>query len=557
VNVGVSTVPVTCIYNTDGSASPIVTGGTAPYSYAYSNGTSAQNAVNLGTGQYHLTVTDANGCSSGSWFWITNANTSQDCYCTISGDVYVDGNANCTQDAGENGVEHIMIHCSGHGYTFTDASGHYSFQVPTGTYTISEQVNQYYPLSACQSNNNVVSVVAASGCNTVVDFANVINPLHDLKIITVNATLPPIPGNAYQQQVIVKNQGTITESGIQLGYEHDGQLPFVNSSLPALTQLNSSLEPNWYSVQSGFPSLSPGSTSVMLLNFNTPASIPLGTTIDFYDTVTHAAPIDVNWLLDNSPWNNVNTYQTTVVGSYDPNYKEVTPKGAGAAGYIPMETTEFDYTIHFQNEGTYFAQNIVVTDQLDDDFDWTTFKPGYSEYDYSTTISETGLVTFTFANINLPWKELYGDALSSALVHYSIERKTTTPVGTEFTNTANIYFDYNAPITTNTTLNTLAVTGIDDHEPGTDGTAITVELYPVPASDQLTIRVNNVSKDEAATVSIIDLTGKLVLSENIDLSKGSTVVTANLSALMTGTYLTRVQFENGASVIRKIIVHND
>ncbi|WP_186280181.1 DUF7619 domain-containing protein [Fluviicola chungangensis] len=555
VNVGVSTAGTSCIYAADGSANAIVSGGTAPYSYAYSNGTTTQNASNLGADQYYVTVTDANGCSTSKHFWITNENTSQSCYCTIEGDVYVDANADCVHDSGENGVENIMIHCSGFGYTFTDANGHYSFQVPTGTYTISEQVDQYYPLSPCQSNSVAVSVVAASGCNTVVDFANSINPLHDLKIVTVNATLPPIPGNNYQQKMIVKNEGTITESGIQVGYAHDGQLNFVNATSPGFVQLNPGTYPNAYSIQSGFPSLNPSGTHMMLLNYAVPTTIPLGTAVEFNDTVANMAPIATSWLTDNTPWNNVNAYQTFVIGSYDPNYKEVSPRGTGAAGLVPLETKEFDYTIHFQNEGTYFAQNIVVTDQLDTDLDWTTFKPGYSEYEYTTTMSETGLVTFTFANIHLPWKSAYGDALSSALVHYSIQRKTTGTVGTEFTNNANIYFDYNAPITTNTTINTLdEPAGIDEVQSNTDN--ITVDLYPVPANDQLTIRVNNITKSEAATVSIIDLMGNVVLSEQVDLGEGSTMVTQNLSRLMSGTYLTRVQFENGSSVVSKIIVHN-
>ena len=558
VNVGVSTVPATCIYNTDGVVISSVSGGTAPYSYVYSNGATSPNTSNLGVGNHYLNVTDANGCSKSTHFWIANANTSQDCYCTISGDVYVDANSNCVNDPGEAGVENIMIHCSGFGYAFTDANGHYSFQVPTGSYTISEQVNQYYPLSACQSNSNAVSVTAAAGCNTVVDFSNQLNILHDLKIVTMNSTVPPIPGMAYQQKVVVKNEGTVTESGIQLGYEQDEQLPFVNATLPSFLQINSALYPYSYSVQSGFPTLSPNNSSVILTNYNTPTDIPLGTMVDFYDTVANVAPIGVNWLLDNTPWNNVNTFQTEVIGSYDPNYKEVSPRGNGAEGFVPMATKEFDYTIHFQNEGTYFAQNISVTDQLDADFDWTTFKPGYSDYEYTTTMSETGLVTFTFSNINLPWKSGYGDALSSAMVHYSIQRKATNPVGTEFTNTANIYFDYNAPIITNTTLNTLqSLAGVDELGSGDGEVAVNMELYPVPASDHLTIQVNNVLKNEKAVVSIIDLTGHVVLSENVDLSEGTTMVTKNVSTLMSGTYLTRIAFENGSAIVKKIVVYND
>lgn len=553
IRIAVSATPATCLYNTDGSATASATGGLAPYTYSYTNGSTTANATGLGVGRYWVTVTDANGCSSRRHFWITNAATSTSCYCTISGTVYVDANTNCNLDAGEAGLQNIMIHCSGFGYTFTDANGNYSFQVPTGTYTISQQVHAYYPLAACQSNSNSVSVVAAAGCNTVMDMANDVTVIHDLKVLTLNSTLPPIPGNNYRQKVIVKNEGTVVENGLQMGYEHDSQMPFANSTLPSFMQVNSMGAPYNYSVQTGFPTLNPNATNVMLLNYNTPTNIPLGTSVSFYDTVANMASIGVNWLLDYSPWNNVNTYQTTVIGSYDPNYKEVYPKGEGPQGTITSDVTELDYTIHFQNEGTYFAQNISVTDQLDSDLDWTTFRPGYSDYAYTTTISEGGLVTFTFANINLPWKSAYGDELSSGLVNYSIQRKSTNPQGTEFTNTADIYFDYNPPITTNTTLNTLndpANSVIDDLSD-----AITVDVYPVPAKDLISIRVNHVSKNAAATLTILDMVGSVIMSGNIDLNEGSTTVTQNLSGLAQGTYVARIQFENGSYIAKKVVLY--
>ena len=559
ISIGISTTPATCIFNTDGTATPTVNGGAPPYTYSYTNGTTTAVASNLGVGNHWLTVTDANGCSESKYFTITNSNTNPSCYCTISGHVYVDANTNCTLDPGEAGVENIMMHCSGQGYTFTDANGYYSFQVPTGTYTISEQVNAYYPLATCQSNSVSVSVVATTGCNTVVDMANAINPIHDLKIITVNSTLPPIPGNNYQQKVIVKNEGTITEAGIQMGYEHDGQLPFANSTLTSFTQLNPVGAPYAYSVQLGFPSLSPNASSVMLLNYTTPTNIPLGTDVVFKDTVTDVAPIDVNWLLDYSPWNNVNTYQTAVIGSYDPNYKEVYPKGIDAPGYISSATKEMNYTIHFQNEGTYYAQNIYITDQLDSDLDWTTLKPGYSDYSYTTTVSETGLVTFTFANINLPWKSGFGDALSSGLINYSIKPKANLAQGTEIANTADIFFDYNPPITTNTTLNTIndeAYASVDETEFIENiNDVVIVDLYPVPTQDLITIRFSNVSENESATLNIIDIVGNVVMSDKLSLNEGSTAVTQNISNLAKGTYLAHVQFDNGSSIVKKIVLY--
>jgi hypothetical protein len=48
----------------DGSIVPTVNGGTAPYIYQWSNGSTSSTQTNLCTGLYSLTVTDPNGCSA-------------------------------------------------------------------------------------------------------------------------------------------------------------------------------------------------------------------------------------------------------------------------------------------------------------------------------------------------------------------------------------------------------------------------------------------------------------------------------------------------------------
>lgn len=51
-----------CFGYTDGSISTIVSGGTSPYSYAWSNGATTQDNVAITAGNYDLTITDNNGC---------------------------------------------------------------------------------------------------------------------------------------------------------------------------------------------------------------------------------------------------------------------------------------------------------------------------------------------------------------------------------------------------------------------------------------------------------------------------------------------------------------
>lgn len=62
---------VICNGGNSGSASVSVSGGTPAYIYSWTNGQTTSSATNLSTGNYSVTVTDANGCTSVSAFTIT------------------------------------------------------------------------------------------------------------------------------------------------------------------------------------------------------------------------------------------------------------------------------------------------------------------------------------------------------------------------------------------------------------------------------------------------------------------------------------------------------
>ncbi|HIA07250.1 MAG TPA: hypothetical protein EYN71_11235, partial [Flavobacteriales bacterium] len=87
---------VSCNLGTDGSADLTVSGGTMPYTYAWSHGPTSEDVSNLGAGPYTVTVTDVNGCNT-----TASINISQPLAITLS---TIEVDANCGQDDGTSTV---------------------------------------------------------------------------------------------------------------------------------------------------------------------------------------------------------------------------------------------------------------------------------------------------------------------------------------------------------------------------------------------------------------------------------------------------------------------
>lgn len=67
-----NTVPVSCSGESDGSITVSGSGGTAPYTYAWSNGQVTDMTENLTLGTYTVTVSDANGCTATDNYSVEN-----------------------------------------------------------------------------------------------------------------------------------------------------------------------------------------------------------------------------------------------------------------------------------------------------------------------------------------------------------------------------------------------------------------------------------------------------------------------------------------------------
>lgn len=535
ISVGIVSTPAHCIYATDGSLLAIPSGGTS-YTFHWSNGSTSNPATNLAPGYYWVTVTSS-GCSKTVYGVVGNDATSNACYCLIDGYVYNDPLTTCS-GSGLTGIEHILVHLYPFGYTWTDATGYYSFLVPTGTYTLSEVVQYFYPLNGCTSNNPVpITVTAFSGCHQANDFFNLINLIDDVHLIPWNLSMA-IPGHTFDQKLVIQNDGTRQELTALLEYCPDLSLGTYNSSLPLSNPSGSCFDNNL-----GTP-INSGAETDYFITFNSfiPTNMPLNTVLNFTGIVAYKPPIS-NWLNDYTPWNNYRYWQATVVGSYDPNYKEVFPKGVGAEGTISVNDSVLDYVIHFQNTGTYYAENVVLIDSLDPNLDLTTLRPGYGSHAYTAELSETHVLKFTFKNINLVWKA-ENEINSNGMVTFSIKQKRNLGIGTKIQNTAAIYFDYNAPVMTNTTLNTIG------YPVGTK--EITshygIKVYPNPAETEL--YVNTGDFGSLSSLSIYDLAGRLMQTGKITMNP---IQKVPLNDLPTGMYFINLVNVHGEKATSKFV----
>ena len=545
IHISFSSTLASCIFTADGSITATATGGTSPYTYSWTYGGTTATVTGLLTGIYYVTVVDAVGCTTHDTVHLGYNASATSCYCTIEGTVYFDANGDCTQASTEPGINNIQIHCSGIGYTYSNAAGYYSFKVPTGTYTISQNILAYYPLSACQSNSISVTAAAATGCVHTVNFADTLNPIHDIHISTWDYTYA-IPGNTYIQTTIVSNDGTITEPNILAGYKADGQV-FSPSTIPSgVFNAGGSY---WYNTAGTFPSVAAGASSAYFMSYNVPTNIPLGTSVLFKDTAAYSSPMS-NWLTDYSPWNNVNYFTTTVIGSYDPNFKEVAPKGIGATGMITYNDSVLEYMVHFQNTGTWFAQNIVVIDTLDANLDWSTLRPVYHSHQCQVSVSETGVATFTFKNINLP-AQYMDDLRSNGMFTYTIKTRHSLALGTQIKNKAAIYFDYNAPIFTNRTLNTIGSWESVPEINTTKNNSFTI--YPNPAENSFNAVITS-EINATYSLRVSDIAGKTMINKAIALQKGTQAINVDATLLSPGIYFVSITGADKVQTAKLVII---
>ncbi|MEI6409158.1 MAG: T9SS type A sorting domain-containing protein [Bacteroidota bacterium] len=198
-------------------------------------------------------------------------------------------------------------------------------------------------------------------------------------------------------------------------------------------------------------------------------------------------------------------------GAYDPNDKQGFPKGVGDEHWIEPGT-ELDYMIRFQNTGTDTAFTVVVRDTLAEWLDPGSVRTGASSNPYSFQLSGKGILRFTFNSIALPDSNT-NLAGSQGFLKFKVKVRPDVPLNTLIKNQAAIYFDFNAPVLTNTTV----------HKIGKDFLPLTtykpnkivpeLEVFPNPAVDQTYVTIKGL-RTKQGRLELSDIQGRVVLQQN-------------------------------------------
>lgn len=482
-----------------------------------------------GSGYYYVNYTRDSTCN-----YTDSVYVQVDTCGTLTGMVYGDNNSNCSYESPEAPVSHAQLKLSQAGtfvaFAWTDAFGFYSFDALPGTYTIEVVPNPAYPVSCSSSMAHSVTIVPSTILTE--NFAVDCNMLDLAAINIVAGGIPFFPGASHTMYPVTTTLGAHCNTSPIPGQMIMILDPLVHYTAPASPPPTAVIPAAtgdtliWNIADVTALAYTYMSTAVQ---YTTDIAATIGDTVHI-TLIIQPGTTDVN------PANNTYHRYFVVGNSYDPNGKEVVPAGVGPQGFIPASTSHLEYTINFQNTGTAPAHNIYVLDTLDADLDVTSLQIIGSSHAQTTSFLPGNVIKFNFSNIMLPDSGNY-EAQSHGFVKYSISPNAGLSPGTQITNTAYIYFDFNSPIVTNTALNTVEFpTGIVEN--ANDQLAV----FPNPTNGSATILFED-KQSRQLNLKIMNISGQVVYEENANGFGGKYSKTVDLSNCAKGIYLLQISTE--------------
>jgi uncharacterized repeat protein (TIGR01451 family) len=436
-----------------------------------------------------------------------------------SGVVYRDENQNNIQEASELPMPNTkVLGVLSNNLTLTDSTGRYDLIFDLSKDTVRVLAPSIY-------NTIQPSFKLVNGIQQNNDFGIGFQP--DITDLSINLTNTTVLRPGFENDLILhlKNVGTSVSKAV-VGLRLPADVQFLSSVPQPTLVLGDSLIWNT-------DSISVLGNKEIMVHIQLASTTPISTILTFNSSIQPESidfrSIDNNFVL-----------KTTVLGSYDPNDKQVLPRGH----ITPVEVAagvSLRYTIRFQNTGNYLAERVRLIDTLDTNLDLSTISVIGASHSFTWQVRDGHILEILFDHIKLLGAS-ENETESHGFFSYTIAPKKSVTIGITLLNQAAIYFDYNSPIFTNTTISPIS---FESAVSNPSNNSLVLSVYPNPTTMMSIVNAPSIG----GKMAIYNAKGVLLqfwptCSEQIEI---------NTTGLTNGVYFLRWEKDN-EYVITKIVV---
>lgn len=439
---------------------------------------------------------------------------------------FIDSNNNSIQDYYEQdykkGTYSYQVNSGITHYIETSLPEIYLYETnPSNNYNLGYSLNSsnffcesQNTLSTSQYNN--INVPLNSGITTY-NFPVVTSPCKDIAVYIIGNSLPR-PGFEYINTIKIVNEGNQSSSGV-INFIKNPTATLISTNVSA-TVTPTGFTYNYY--------LNAGS----ILYIQVIMQVPTIPTVQLGQFLTNSVTVTTN---ETNILNNTASINQPIVGSYDPNDKQ--ESHGGKILHSNFTANDYlNYMIRFENTGTANAINIKVTDVLDAKLDETSIRMVDATNPYILDRVGSNL-NWYFNNVNLPPSSPASTTIGHGYIVFQVKPKPGFAIGDVIPNTANIYFDFNPAIVTNTCTTEFVSTLANENF-----TFNNFKSFPNPVKNTLTI--SNASPIE--TIEISSLLGQKMFSKRVN----DIQTEINLSQLSNGIYFVKVTSQGNEKTIK-------
>ena len=439
---------------------------------------------------------------------------------SYSGDIWLDENDNGVREPDEKPMPNVVVRRGKYHFGVSDAQGRYTILDGLDPDTIR--------VAAPWKNWKITPRFHPH--TTPADSFDFIFRTPNYRDFSIGQALFPVlkPGQPSFMQLHWKNKSKANDATIRWAPPLDHLSVIEYQTTPDAFSGDTAI---W-----NLPKQPPYSEGDIYIAIETHTDEPAGAPVFFRAEISPITP-------DDAPEDNVDTATAVVYAAFDPNDKTVKPAVYSTADLA--QGRPLTYTVRFQNTGNYPAAFVYIRDTLDTGLDLNTLEVLSASHPYSWRFIGDRVVEFLFDPIDLP-DSLHNEPASHGFIKYSIRPDSMLQLGDQLQNTAYIYFDFNAPVQTNTVETTITLPlPVSTRQPG----SALLQLSPNPTGGLLWV----FAPEGLADLSILDATGRRVMDVKLPEVKSVTGLRIDLGHLPAGVYFLQGQTLLGEPLMGRVV----